>query len=220
VTFHPKLRYVGTAWLLDKRLPNNNGIAVTNAHVAKQIFDAQTRQPLPGLDAAVISARLNFRSERRQANDPRYEFVVTAALWIGDETADVAFLEIAPGTSVLPLGIPLSDRNVAQNDEIAVIGYPAFDSRSYASAAELKQIFDDTYDVKRLQPGVTGEVTPKILHDCSTLGGNSGSVILDLMSDNCAAIGLHAGADVFNGKYWNYALPIPLIKSKLAQIVQ
>jgi len=40
------------------------------------------------------------------------------------------------------------------------------------------------------------------------------------MSDDCAAIGLHAGADVVDGKYWNYAFPAALIQSKLALIAQ
>ena len=60
------------------------------------------------------------------------------------------------------------------------MGYPARDSR-VADEQLVQSIFGDVYDKKRLAPGqVTEARADVLLHDCSTLGGNSGSVLLDL----------------------------------------
>jgi Trypsin-like peptidase domain len=74
---------------------------------------------------------------------------------------------------------------------VAVIGYPAHDSRN--DAADQQRLFDGIYNVKRLAPGrITAVVAEDLVHhDATTLGGNSGSVVLDL--DSGKAFGLHYG---------------------------
>jgi V8-like Glu-specific endopeptidase len=84
----------------------------------------------------------------------------------------------------------------------------------------MRRIFSEIYNVKRLQPGeISGETVKdfEIFHDCSTLGGNSGSPVIDLETHR--VIGLH-----FGGRYMekNHAIPLwtlqndPLIqKAKL-----
>ena len=74
-------------------------------------------------------------------------------------------------------------RRQGAEQQVAVIGYPARDSR-IPDPDLMQRIFGDVYDKKRLAPGRShasngGTVT----HDCSTLGGNSGSVVLDLETD-------------------------------------
>ncbi|MGH9248561.1 MAG: trypsin-like serine peptidase, partial [Acidimicrobiales bacterium] len=88
---------------------------------------------------------------------------------------------------------------------VYVIGYPAWDGRRN-EPEPMRRIFMDVYNVKRLQPGVTVESqTPQTVlrHDCSTLGGNSGSPVFDLASHT--VVGLH-----FGGRYGvgNYAVPL------------
>jgi hypothetical protein len=90
--------------------------------------------------------------------------------------------------------------------DVAVIGYPAFDSRN--GRTEQIDIFKNIFNVKRLQPGKsTGlKQTPQILgHDCSTLGGNSGSCVIDLETGN--VVGLH-----FGGQYLKGNVSVPLWK--------
>jgi endonuclease G len=59
----------------------------------------------------------------------------------------------------------------------------------------MKRIFGDVYGVKRFAPGEVDYVYEGgFTHDCTTLGGNSGSVIIDV--DSGAALGLH-----FAGEY-------------------
>ncbi len=74
---------------------------------------------------------------------------------------------------------------------VAVIGYPAHDSRN--DLADQQRIFDGIYNVKRLAPGQVTQLAGEdlLLHDATTLGGNSGSVIVDLVSGKAA--GLHFG---------------------------
>ena len=66
----------------------------------------------------------------------------------------------------------------------------------------MERIFEKVYGVKRLQPGMIRGVTDLesieyekicLLHDCSTLGGNSGSCVVDL--DTNKIIGLHFDGD-------------------------
>jgi len=66
----------------------------------------------------------------------------------------------------------------AVRDRLAyVVEQSACDGRRN-DPAYMRQIFTDVYDVKRLQPEMITSWTigaDKAVHDCSTLGGNSGS---------------------------------------------
>ncbi len=73
-----------------------------------------------------------------------------------------------------------------------IVGYPAEDSR--AQEKYLQAIFQNVYDVKRLQPGYllsADSGSMKLFHDCFTVGGNSGSPLIDLETGK--VIGLHIG---------------------------
>ena len=96
-----------------------------------------------------------------------------------------------------------------------MIGYPARDSR-VPDAQLMQSIFGDVYDKKRLAPGQVTEAQPDVLlHDCSTLGGNSGSVVLDLATGE--AVGLH-----FAGRFLeaNYAVPAAVVAARLEQVLR
>ncbi len=93
---------------------------------------------------------------------------------------------------------------------VVVIGYPARDERNDVALQD--RIFNRTYNVKRLQPGVirarakiqSFENTVNALtHDASTLGGNSGSAVIEV--DTGEVVALH-----FAGEYLkaNYAVPM------------
>ena len=80
--------------------------------------------------------------------------------------------------------------------DIAVVGYPAFDPRNPADVQN--SVFGSVYYVKRLQPGKLGarrairsfeNTVSAMTHDASTLGGNSGSAVLDVASGKI--VGLH-----------------------------
>ena len=80
----------------------------------------------------------------------------------------------------------------------------------------MQSIFGDVYDKKRLAPGQVTEARPDVvLHDCSTLGGNSGSVVVDLATGE--AVGLH-----FAGRFLetNYAIPSAVVAARLEDILR
>jgi endonuclease G len=91
-------------------------------------------------------------------------------------------------------------------------GYPALDTRgSTEEILQQIQIFRAIFDRKRLQPGRLmgmkqtisfGKEVGALAHDCSTLGGNSGSTLMDVEGETI--LGLHFGGDYLVA---NYAVP-------------
>src|SRR5262249_44723517 len=105
------------------------------------------------------------------------------------DQADIALLEVE-GNGDLPEPVVLSETAVVTGQPVGVIGYPAYDSRN--DPDDVARYFGDIFDVKRLAPG---EITQApggdrlLMHDATTLGGNSGSVVFDLATGR--AVGLH-----------------------------
>ncbi len=88
-----------------------------------------------------------------------------------------------------PLGLDTSGARAGR--WVAVIGYPGRDSR--ADDSDRERIFDGVYDCKRLAAGRLTAVEGQrvVHHDATTLGGNSGSAVVDL--DSGKAVALHFG---------------------------
>ena len=208
VTNHPSFEWLGTGWLVAEN------IIITNRHVA-EVFGKSNgagfvfRQGRGGL----MGANVDFIEEAGRTDE--FTFQLEKILHIEDERGpDLALLRVKPiGGRQLPKPISLGSSIPEEKHEIAVIGYPARDSRIPDQQLML-DIFGDVYDKKRLAPGqVTGISEKELLHDCSTLGGNSGSVVLDLATGE--ALGLH-----FAGRFLekNFAVPAALIKQRLRRI--
>lgn len=207
-----QLDWVGTGWMVAPRT------VVTNRHVAEQFA-----RPVDGSFAfrqnhrgRRVTAYLDWWEEYRQPDESRFR--VEEVIWIEPEGGpDVALLRIAesgedgePPPSVVGL---MTDEEIGQlgvGSWVGVIGYPAYDSRN--DHDHQQRIFDGIYNYKRLAPGqVTAFVgDDELQHDATTLGGNSGSVVVDLASGK--ALGLHFGG--WQGDR-NYAVPAP----RIAQIL-
>ena len=109
---------------------------------------------------------------------------------------DMALFRLEPSND-LPEPLPLSagpgPLPELPGRNVYVVGYPAWDGRRN-DPEPMQRLFANIYNVKRLQPGtfmrhLTGHQL--FTHDCSTLGGNSGSPVFDL--DSHRIIGLHFG---------------------------
>lgn len=123
---------------------------------------------------------------------------------------DMALLRVAGLTeSQKPLELAVTRPEDLVNQDIAVIGYPAKDWRNDSELQDF--IFKRVYNVKRLQPGkvkMRAEVqsfnnrVSAMTHDSSTLGGNSGSALIN--AETGQVVGLH-----FAGRYLlaNFAVP-------------
>jgi endonuclease G len=199
------LDWLGTGWLVA------DDVVVTNRHVAREFGRRDGdrfvfRQGFSG----TMASRIDFREEI--GGGAAREFQLAKILHIEDEGGpDVAFLQVTPRDGdPLAAPIPLATRTPRPQQQVAVIGYPARDSRIPEQDLMLR-IFGDVFDKKRLAPGQVKRVDRGlVLHDCSTLGGNSGSVVLDLETGE--ALALH-----FSGRFLdaNFAVPAPVVADRL-----
>jgi endonuclease G len=208
----PGVPYAGTGWLVEKNT------ILTNRHVALA-FSRRTGRGYAlrkGSGGRPMAASINFLEEAGRAE--RLEFPIVEVLHIEDDAGpDFALLRVEDrsGRNVLAPAIPLTTSRVRPEQQVAVIGYPARDSR-VPDEQLLQSIFGDVYDKKRLAPGqVTKAQRDVLLHDCSTLGGNSGSVLVDLATGQ--AVGLH-----FAGRFLetNYAVPAAVVAARLEQVLR
>src|SRR5687768_4731758 len=202
---HHKFDWVGTGWLVA------DDVVVTNRHVAQEFAGRGAsgfvfRQ---GRGGRRMTASIDFLEEVDRAES--MSFAVRGVVHIEDEGGpDVALLKLEAGERGLARPIQLARRPARVDQLVAVIGYPARDSR-IPDQQLMEDLFGSVYDKKRLAPGqITAAQRNMIHHDCTTLGGNSGSVVLDLESGE--ALGLH-----FAGRYLeaNFAVPAELVRERL-----
>jgi endonuclease G len=195
---HPSLPYGGTGFVV------GNGLLMTNRHVAELFAVGLGREELtfrPGQTAAVDLLR-----ERDRPASSLFRIVRVAMIhpyW------DMA-LVVAEGLEQVPsLALAVDAPGDLIDQEIVVIGYPALDPRNNVELQN--RIFAGVFNVKRLQPGKLraradigsfGHVVSAVTHDSSTLGGNSGSALIDVATGR--VVGLH-----FAGRYLeaNFAVP-------------
>jgi hypothetical protein len=177
----PGTDFLATGWFVD------TDIVVTNRHVASLIarWDGRKYAFTRGVAGKPITSSVNTLHEFDDiAVDEARNFAVTEVLYIEPEGGpDIAFLKVARRTDgTKPDRITVANTNVGDNVEVFVVGYPARASKSVIPDQMLmKELYRDRYDVKRAAPGFTmAESDGATRHDCTTLGGNSGSVVLAL----------------------------------------
>jgi endonuclease G len=204
----------GTGSVVEKR--GNGSIVLTNRHVAKLVAKRMadgTGMFLRNSVGIRCGANMDFREEDGSPpNDTSRTVAVTAIDYIADDlAADAALLRITTAPFTLPTPLRMADQEAATGALVALIGYPAFDPRNDVDAQA--RYFHDIYDVKRFAPGrviqgLSGTTT--LSHDCTSLGGNSGSPLVSL--DTGAIVGLH-----FAGVYGqqNSAVGVGTLKALL-----
>lgn len=202
------LAWLGTGWLVaDETI-------VTNRHVAAEFgrHDGTTFVFRQGLAGGPMRASIDLLEELDREDSLTFELRQILHIEDGDGP-DLAFLRVEPiGGDSPPTPIALAE-SAQPDDFVAVIGYPARDSR-VPEVDLMDRIFGNVYDKKRLAPGQVIEPTKGTLtHDCSTLGGNSGSVLLSL--DTGQAVGLH-----FAGRFLqaNFAVPSGVVGDRLHDV--
>lgn len=173
------------------------GLVATNRHVLELAANrASGRWAFnPG-----VTVKVDF-AEELDGTAPA-EVPVTG-IWGVHSRFDLAILTVP--RSAAPTPIPSGPAGVAPDDDVVVIGYPAFDSRRN-DLAVMERIFRGIYNVKRLLPGKLSQrdgASFTLRHDASTLGGNSGSPVIALSSGRL--VGIH-----FRGRYlqWNEAIDL------------
>jgi V8-like Glu-specific endopeptidase len=208
VTNFANLDYVGTGWLVGP------DIVVTNRHVASLIAhqESGTFMFSRGVGGKQVIASLNAAHEFDDARpDTSRTFAVEEVLYIERESGpDIAFLRIRRRIDGTTLAfIPIAAGNPKADTPVLAVGYPARASKRIIPNQELmRELYLDRFDVKRAAPGlIMSSGDGSVHHDCTTLGGNSGSVLFDPASG--AAVGLH-----YAGLYQetNYAIPATILR--------
>jgi Trypsin-like peptidase domain len=202
VTNNPNFDWLGTGFLAG---PDT---VITNRHVAQEF--ARLKPEGGWTFRAPMTASVDFKAEF--GSDESLEFEVTDIVGIHDEH-DMAVLRVqqTSGLDSLPDPLPVAaaQPGALQGRKVYVVGYPAWDGRRN-DPEPMQRIFSEIYNVKRLQPGeVSGETLAsfEIFHDCSTLGGNSGSPVVDLETHR--VLGLHFGGRFMQN---NHAVPLWLLR--------
>jgi endonuclease G len=196
-----QLPYGGTGFVVG---PN---LVMTNRHVAELFTDGLGSR---GLLFRTGDAAIDFKREVDTPDDDRTAYLQVRDVPMIHPYWDMALLRVDGLTQDhLPLRLSVARPEDMTNRDVVAVGYPARDGRNDLSVQD--RIFERRYDVKRLQPGKLRRretirsfesSVSAVTHDSSTLGGNSGSAVVDVATGE--VVGLH-----FAGVYLkaNYAVP-------------
>jgi trypsin-like peptidase len=161
---------IGTGFLV------RGDVLVTNHHVLAALSSGTDR--LERGQATVL-----FVHEFNTADEPPVDITSVVAV---HSTLDAVLLRIDAAAPRPPLAV--NARPASTGQQVAAIGYPFKDPIRNPMFAEA--VFGDQFGIKRAAPGeVVGTGPAALYHDCSTLGGNSGSPILSLA--DATVVGLH-----------------------------
>ena len=208
----PSKSYVGTGWMIDE------DVMITNRHVANEfaIRNNETIFMRTTPFGEELQVQVDFNEEHESPNPP-FAVKMIEVLHIEKDLPghpDMALIRLEKVDN-LPEPIELSPLRVEFDDDVAVIGYPARDS-GRNDALVMADLFNNIYEVKRLSPGRISGVRPDrfiMTHDCTTLGGNSGSVVLNL--EDGKAAGLHF-AGIFKDD--NFAVTSEVLRERLSNL--
>ena len=196
----PSIPYGGTGFLVGPDL------LITNRHVARLFTDG-------------LGSRLRYHSGgsavdfKREDGTPLSDTsarVEVAGVVMIHPYWDVALLKVVGlPASAQPLPLSVLAPEAILGRDVVVVGYPARDYRNPFDIQD--RIFELKYGVKRMQPGKVQRRdriqsfendVDAMTHDSSTLGGNSGSAVIDVATGTI--VGLH-----FAGEYLkaNYGVP-------------
>ena len=192
---HPRFEWIGTGFLV---APD---VVMTNRHVAEEF--SQRDGGTGWSFKSGITSRIDYVEELGAVAGS--EFQLTGVIGIHD-TFDMALLRVATQAqagAAAPTPLPVASTAPElpttpptpeePGRRVFVVGYPAWDGRRNDPQI-MQRLFGNIFDVKRLQPGTIMSIRDQqgtFLHDCSTLGGNSGSCVIDLETNQ--VIGLHFG---------------------------
>jgi hypothetical protein len=165
---------IGTGFLVAKDL------LATNRHVL-DLLSCGTNQLQKG-QGAVYFGRESGVADTQGRTD------ITSAVAV-HETLDIALLGIET-TDNAPARTPLviETDSASEGDAVVAVGYPFDDP--VRNPIFIDALFGGKFGVKRAAPGEVLKLSPQsVFHDCSTLGGNSGSPILSMKT--ARLVGLH-----------------------------
>lgn len=191
---------LGTGWRVGQNL------VITNRHVACQFVTASGAEP-DTLQLQTSKAPFVDFAFTDQSAGPISLPIKECVYW--SKELDLALLRLDVSQEAAPPEIPIDWDTNALGRELAPVGndppkfqgvevYAIGHPYQFGAGTQIRQVFGDGMidGRKRWAPGlVTGveAAHPVMRHDCSTLGGNSGSCIVSTESQSHLAVGLHFG---------------------------
>jgi len=209
-------RQMGTGFMV------SDDLFMTNRHVL---------QGIASFDGGVWSMKSDVSICFDETGQGATTCVVTDAVVTSSRDIDAAALDFSKTDYALiqmkgqglpaPLILEDSVSDVISARPIYTIGFPGKPMPGAERFSLLKDIFDFDFGVKRYAPGeIEGDIsaftehgaTSVFGHDCTTLGGCSGSPIIDLGDTNVRVVGIH-----FSGlkRVSNYAHSLAALRSEL-----
>jgi V8-like Glu-specific endopeptidase len=197
VSGHPNDSWLGTGFLVAEN------VVMTNRHVAEEFCTDRGSEGVwrfkPGM-----SGRIDYVEEFGVLRHA--EFEIADIIGVHD-IYDLSLFRVQTTSRsgvTPPPPLTISSQPPAAPEAIAgrqvfVCGYPTWDGLRNDPPVMMR-IFASIFDVKRLQPGELRKFDDTInvvMHDCSTLGGNSGSCVVDLETNK--VVGLHFGGRYLEG---------------------
>jgi endonuclease G len=195
-------KFGGTGWMVA------DNILVTNRHVAKLFAEKKGKGIVFRKNALgeIVEAFIDYKEEYvgPHVSTTEFEVAIEKVLYMTEDNKanpDIAFVKVQKHPK-LPPPIPISDKPLSVRQFISVIGYPAYDPDGIISPSGAAKVFGGVYEVKRCSPGEVIEYNKPswyFFHDCTTLGGNSGSAVID--NGTGVAVGLHFMGEVEKENY-------------------
>lgn len=170
--------HVGTGFVV------GDGLVATNVHVVELLT-------LGTLRLLADSATMTFGGEYDLADsgDP----VPITGVVACHPTLDLALLRV---DGPLPAPVQMTSQDPGVDEYVVAIGYPG----EVEPAPVHAPVFGHVYGLRRASPGLIRSIGDTELdHDCSTLGGSSGSPVLALASGNLVGVH-HQGRSAYSNR--------------------
>jgi endonuclease G len=200
-----QIRNLGTGWIVSEN------VIVTNRHVAEFFAIKENRNALGAairrnFTGDILKPNIDFQEEYINASTSlnEFEIEIEKVLYLPDgskDLPDIALLKLRKNRN-LPSPVPFVNNKLKADQLIGIVGYPMQDPRGVVDKDMEQRIFGNVFGVKRYAPGQIIDVPANkwyFLHDASTLGGNSGSLVQD-METGCA-IGIHFSGMLLEANY-------------------
>jgi len=192
-------QFAGTGFLV------HNNLLLTNRHVLQAIADKADDEWIFRPNVSVDFGYEYRGIASQNARQPRTVLFCGRSrintLLVDHAKLDLALIELEPvplenlPRRVLSIGATAGWRTERQR--VYIIGYPGSQEEGAYPPTLLEQLFQQTFGYKRLAPGIASKsrLTTEAWtagHDCTTLAGNSGSVVLQCGQPGIA-LALHYG---------------------------